>query len=177
MDSANLRDMRIQSGLITISSIGPSSLGIHTRSTPGDSTWFQGSTAIFIPFRIAEPFVAINLWLFNGSVVNGNIDLGIYDVRAERIVSTGSTPQAGVSAIQAIAISALLLKPGVYYMALAIDNITARTQRTSTGNICDGRTQGLAQMAAAFPLPATVVLASLTTTNLPIMGLTLRSTV
>jgi hypothetical protein len=113
----------------------------------------------------------------NGTVVTGNIDVGIYDASGNRLVSAGSTVQAGTSAIQIFDITDTLLKPGLHYMAIALSNNTGTLAGWSVGNAVDGRPFGLAQMASAFALPNPATLASYAQTFIPMVSMTPRTAI
>lgn len=139
---------------------------------------FGANGAIFVPFRIPRPLTVQSFSLQNGTAVAGNIDMGIYTPGGTRLVSTGSTAQAGISVTQTVAATATRFGPGLFYMALAMSN--AATARILAQNFTPNdmaQMLGLATMAAAFPLPATAVFASVGVANLfvPQFGLTARS--
>ena len=133
-------------------------------------TWPVASTALFYPFSVATPFTATKIMWANGAAVSGNVDAGVYDSTGVRVGAIGSTAQAGVSATQSATLS-LVLNVGTYYLALVLDNTTGTFMRRGPGI---GVT-GWAQIAAAFPLPATVTLATGGTAYQPAFGLTSRS--
>ncbi len=170
----------LPTGLITISPYSLESTGAGSGSwgAPASAVWASASRAIYIPFRISKPIAVVNLYCFNGAVVNGNIDLGIYDVAGTRIVSTGSTAQAVINSLQAVAITSTVIGPGMFYMAIALDG-TVGTIFTSraVGAIPHRIAMGMAQQAAAFPLPATATFATITDNSLPVAGLSRRSVV
>jgi hypothetical protein len=86
--------------------------------------WPSANLAIFVPMPIASPFIATQMWVVNGATVSGNIDVGIYDIQGNRLVSIGSTAQAGTTSNQTFNITDTLLSPAVYYLAVALDNAT-----------------------------------------------------
>lgn len=127
-------------------------------------TWTVTDEAQLYPFRLGYPETITKLWIYNGATVSGNFDIGIYDAEGTRIVSAGSTAQAGTNAVQSVDITDTLLGPGIYYMALVFDNTTA-TLFADTGwaSVRAAQQSGLCRVASAFALPATV---TLTTSNL-----------
>lgn len=60
---------------------------------------------------------------------------------------------------------------GLYYMALSVDNATAEIVAYTFGGADYGILAGMAQMASAFPLPATATFARITADLVPIMVL------
>ena len=150
-------------GAVTITPHSLHSIGAATGSlgNPGSSAWPAADRAIYIPFRIAQPILVVKMFMINGATVNGNVDLGIYDPAGVRLVSMGSTAQAGASALQTFDITDTQIGPGLFYMALAIDNTTATTIRESDSSGVDLAVFGCAQEASAFPLPATATFAAI----------------
>jgi hypothetical protein len=146
---------------------------------PVSATYPTASLAMYIPFRITDPLLVTTMFCFNGTVVSGNVDVGIYDIAGTRLVSKGTTAQAGVSAIQTFDITDTLIGAGLFYMAIAVDNITATLYRYAPG----GNAQlalvacGLAQQASAFVLPATATFASYANAYVPFFGLSGTPTV
>lgn len=141
-----------------------------TYATFASAVWPTGNRAILWPFRLNAAQLATLLWLANGAVVSGNVDLGIYAPDFTRIVSTGSTAQTGTSAIQTFNIADTLLGPGDFYLAVTLDNGTGTVYRTAN-NAVSSRSAGMIQQAAAFPLPATLTPALIGSAFLPLSGL------
>jgi hypothetical protein len=161
----------------SLESIGGYVCGIGG-TIPGSagSAWFAASAAVFIPFRVYEPITVTRGFVYNGSVVSGNVDVGIYLPNGARIVSTGSTAQAGTSALQTLDITDTSLAPGLYYMALALDNTTGTVARFIVSQAARLTAAGVYTMTSAFALPATVTFATAATiTTIPYYGFTTRS--
>jgi hypothetical protein len=120
--------------------------------------FIAANRAMYQPFRLTRSFLVQVLGILNGGTVSGNIDVGIYDVAGTRLVSSGSTPQAGTSAVQSFNVTDTWIGPGLFYHAVAMDNATGQLSRvgpTTNVNIA----LGLAQEASAFPLPANATFA------------------
>ena len=149
------------------------SIGL-TWSSSASAVWPVANTAYFIPFRLSEPVTVTLLWWLNGTAVAGNVDCGLYDAAGTRIVSAGSTAQAGTSAIQSVNITDTLIGPGTFFMALALDDATTATiRRFAPGNASFLKACGCAEQATAFALPATATFATYGPNFLPIFGMTL----
>lgn len=156
---------------IAIPSFGPSSLGAFGRlGTFASGTFPAANAAIYMPFRTSATVVIATIEVLNGAAVSGNVDVGIYDEAQRRLVSSGSTAQAGTNVIQVFNITDTPLAPGLFYMALACDNTTATFIRTAAP-VYETRPLGMAQQASAFALPATATMALMTVTFLPEMSL------
>lgn len=140
---------------ILIASAGPESIGTEltacTHSAPASNTWPSANIAYFIPFVVYQPFIAVMMSIYNGVAVSGNVDVGIYDDQGNKIVSKGSTAQAGTSSIQKFDITDTTLRPGAYFMACVLDNTTGTNYRWTGQGVAAA--YGVYNMAAAFPLP------------------------
>ncbi len=139
--------------------------------TAGSAAWPAANRGYGIPFSLDKPYEVRRALLYNGATVSGNFDIGVLDRYGDRITSIGSTAQAGVSSIQQVAFgSPVTLDPGVYILALGINNTTATVFRTATP-------AALLSMAGmrqfdSFPIPATApALAAMATDYLPVFGI------
>lgn len=146
-------------------------------TVPTSSTYPAANRAIYIPLKITRPYIAKILWWLNGATASGNIDVGIYSNQGARIISTGSTAQAGTNVIQIVDIADTLLAPGLYYMAVAMDNTTGTLFRGTTSSALVSAIVGLLLQASAFPLPAIATFAThgATSGTVPLVGLAERT--
>lgn len=141
------------------------------------ATWPTGNSAFYYPFKVRRPFNAVYMYVMNGAAVSGNVDLGIYDLAGNRLVSTGSTAHAGTSAIQTFNITDTLLYPGVYYMAMNCSNTTSQFQRWS-GNVLATRLLGvLTQAVGAVTLPNPATFTSTAISFFPIVGISSKTVI
>lgn len=171
--------------LVTISPFSMESLGPYlaagqTGANVNGTTsqvWPSANLALFIPFYVSRRTTITQIFCLNGATVAGNLDVGIYTQDGTRIVSSGSTAQAGANAIQALSITATQLSAGVYYMAMSMSSATATIFRTTLFNNTATRSIGVAQMASALPLPATATFASATFGTIPLFALTTRTVI
>lgn len=143
--------------------------------TGASTTWTSANLAYYFPFRMEYPDTARKMWVENGTVVAGNVDVAIYDASGARLVSMGSTAQAGTSAVQVFDITDTYLAAGRYYMGLALSSATATVIRAAP-NLEMERCLGVQQQATAFPLPSTVTFAAVTTAYVPFFGIAFRTT-
>lgn len=131
-----------------------------TINSIGSGTWPTQNKAFYFPFTIVEKtFTVKRIGVVNGTAVSGNIDAGIYDSQGNRLVSSGSTAQAGTGVIQWLDVTDTDLKPALYYMALAVDNTTATVSRNVGVNASILRVLGCFVETSAFVLPATATFA------------------
>jgi hypothetical protein len=130
--------------------------------------WPTANLALFVPVPCPGPFIIRRLAWENGSAVSGNVDMGVYTSEGQLVVSTGSTAQAGTSVFQAVNITDTLIPPGLYYLALVLNNGTGQFARGSVSNGAM-RALGAYEMASAFALPSSSVRAAWAGTYLPSM--------
>jgi hypothetical protein len=142
-------------------------LVVMSQSTFSGAAWFAANAAIFIPIIAAVRTTVTQMMWSNGATLSGNVDAGIYDFNGNRLTSTGSTVQAGVSVSQITDVTDTILPRGLYYMALACSNTTATFSRTAV-NQEQLRVSGVQIMTSAFPLPATATFANPTAAYLPV---------
>lgn len=164
----------------TIGSFSSESLGRELTCMGTISTSFAWPTAnlgLFVPVEIYSSLTVVKMSVANGTAVSGNIDVGIYDMNGNRIVSAGSTAQTGTSVIQTFDITDTLLQAGLYYMALSADNTTSTFGGWSGLAAGDGQAMGLFQMASALALPNPATFASYAQTVCPLMAMHQRTTV
>ena len=162
--------------LVTITLSSMCSLGAVAYPAIASAAWPTANKALFIPFKLTRPITATQMFVYNGTTAQDNFDLGIYSVDGTRLVSAGATVQANASVIQVVNITDTLLGPGLFYMACAFEGTTSTVIRT-TLTASKGKIAGITEMANAYPLPAVATFATLTTSVLPIIGLTTRSVV
>lgn len=151
------------------------------RTTPVTSsiTWTTANLAVFCPFVVPYAVTAYQMAVENGATLNGNIDVGIYDVLANRLVSSGSVAQAGASAIQTVDITNTLLEPGSYFMALVSDSTTATFFGSAAGDMTIQflRSVGCQEQGTAFPLPDPAVFANPSRANMPSIAVALTAVI
>src|SRR5262249_42739307 len=101
---------------------------------------------------------------------SGNYDIGIYDQAGNRLVSMGSTavPVAGMAIAN---ITDTTLKPGTYFLALNVDNVTATAFKSATVGGVTLQVCGVQQQAVgAVTLPATATFANPASAYIPVIN-------
>jgi len=156
--------------------VGPVAARVNTRS---NIAWPTANKAFLIPFRLNSFENVSAISVINGAAVSGNIDAGIYNSNGVRLVSRGSIAQSGAGGTQSMSWTAMLLPPGNYYAAIAMDNGTGQVGAYNTGVVASLRALGIKEAASSFPLPATLTPAQMTADFLPgfFLSLTDRPTV
>jgi hypothetical protein len=130
--------------------------GDDSISDATDIAYPSANLAIYIPFFLQTPMAIDRIFWGNGNVVSGNIDVGVYDAARTKIVSTGSTAQAGTTDVQSVNITNVTIGTGLFFLAVAMDNITGKLMATQmSGGLPFYKTLGIYQQASTFPLPAT----------------------
>ena len=138
--------------------------------------WPAANRAFYAPIVVERETVITQLWCLNGSIVAGNIDVGLYASDGTRLTSAGSTAQAGTTVIQKFNITDLFIGPGLYYLALALsDGATATVGSMTTSLTQINRVCGCAEQASAFALPATATFATMAQVYLPVFGFSTRA--
>jgi hypothetical protein len=146
---------------IVMSPWHPNSIGQFLTATnwiasSGAAVWPAANQAWLIPFVLERPATVYKIGWVNGGVASGNIDAGVYDAAGTLLISTGSTAQGTVSVYQEVDVADTALPArAVLYMAMAIDNITARMTRFNpdTGAAA---AMGVRQKTSSFVLPSTL---------------------
>lgn len=144
-------------------------------SSQGSAVWPSANRAILVPFEIGSPRIVTQMAWRNGAAVSGNVDAGIYDLLGNRIVAVGGVAQASTSTQQAGDLTDTVLRPGVYLMALVLDNTTGTIPRWAvpTANIMG--VHGIRQADTAYPLPSTITIADPSAAFVPFFGVGLRA--
>lgn len=146
-------------------------------TVPASTAWGTANLAIYLPFSLPFTYVAARMAWRNGTVVSGNVSIGIYNAAGTNLYASAATVQAGTSARQYVTLgSPLTLTPGHYFMALAASSATA-TFFASTVTAIQGREGGLYQEAlGGLPLGATATVAQWAQVFYPIMTITRTTT-
>lgn len=165
---------RVTIAASSLESIGPmlASMGLNQNAAV---TWPAANRAIFVPFLVYQPVVVVKLFTIVGTS-SGNIDVGIYDTGANRLVSAGSTAMAGTNTIQIFDVTDTTLNPGSYYFAVALDNNSGSLQAAAPA-VAVASAIGVLSQSTAFALPATATFAAAQDACAPAVGLTARTTV
>jgi len=120
------------------------------------TVWPTANLVIYVPVVVLAPITAYQMGI-RVVTQSGNLDIGIYDEMGNRLVSAGSTAVA-VAGVQAVNITDTPLTPGVYFLALCIDNTTASVGSTGVPTALQLQTFGIQQQAlgsVTLPNPAT----------------------
>lgn len=100
-------------------------MALSANVTGAVGAWGAANTAYLVPVVVTRHFLVKNMAILNGTVA-GNVDVGIYDRWFNRLVSAGSTLQAGASAPQVFNVTDTWLTPGLYFLAGAGSTVTTQ---------------------------------------------------
>ena len=117
--------------------------------------WPVANLGLFMPITINEA-VTIKRMFVNMTGTSGNADVGIYDEDGKRLVSVGGfgVPTAGQT--MSIDIADTLLEAGRYYLAVVCNSTVPQFLRWVPVSLGGNLIFGVREVAAAYPLPATV---------------------
>lgn len=117
------------------------------------AAWHVGNEGFYTPVLVRRKMTVKRLYAFNGSVVSGNCSVALYDsaywggaaparagyestrVPYKRLTASGSVAQSGVSQWQSFDVTDVLLAPGLYWLAYALDNTTGQVTRLASVTI------------------------------------------
>lgn len=119
-------------------------------------TWPAANRALYCPVEVSTACTAYQMAI-QIAVQSGNLDIGIYDELGNRLVHSASTAVAAAG-VQVVNITDTVLNPGVYFLALNVDNTTASVFRNGTTTALTLNSWGLQQQAVGavtLPDPAT----------------------
>ena len=162
--------------LSSLSEASPlSDVCVGTGATASAAIWPTANTAIYMPVILQVPATVFRM-AFYVAVQSGNIDVGIYDELGNRLVSSGSTV-VDVAGIQIVDITDTPLTPGVYYLAMCCDNITASFHRVSPGTNFLRMAGMVSQAVGAVTLPNPATFAAGVTGYAPVLTASLVATI
>ena len=140
---------------------------LNTSSAPAVT-----NTTVYVPLTVSETITIVKGWWLNGGTVNGNVDIGLYpEAGGAKLVSLGSTAQAGTTAVQEGNIADTVVPPGRYLMAFGWSSATATFTGIVPADVVNSRSlksMGVA-MEAAFALPASATPIAYTLAGVPVI--------
>ncbi len=156
-------------------SVGAPFRALGGTTAPASTAWSPANNATFVPFAIYSNYTVRKVWWYCGSVVAGNVDVGVYtgdSVTPTRLFSIGSTAVPTANVVQSVSVTPYTLTPGTYYMAMNASNATMQTWRMGLGFVLRAMTGVGEQAVGAVTLPATATLITTTTAFAPLFGIT-----
>lgn len=132
--------------------------------------WPTANRGLYLPIFLPAPFLVASFFCLNGTTATGNIDMGLYTYDGALIVSKGSTAQSGTSAVQILSVTATLVAPGRYYMAISASSSSA-TFIARTPVVTLQQRLGILEAATQLPLATAPTFATPTMARLPYFGM------
>ena len=128
------------------------------------------NTTVYVPLTVSETITIVKGWWLNAGTVSGNVDIGLYpEAGGAKLVSLGSTAQAGTNVLQEGNIADTVVPPGRYLMAFGWSSATATFECLGIADMIKTATlksMGVA-MEAAFALPASATPIAFTSAGVP----------
>jgi hypothetical protein len=139
------------------------------------STAWTANLLVYVPLITANALIVSQFFWYNGTAVSGNSDAGIYtEDGMTKLVSTGSTANAGTSQFQATNITDVTLPANRrLWLALGCDNGT-QTYRCTDLIVSGLEFIGVKQQASGWSsgLPTSATFAAPSIAKMPIFGFT-----
>lgn len=159
-----------------LSEFGPNTAQVATGS-PSSGVWPTANRAFFIPITLPYSLTLTKFWALNGASAANNVDIGVYTADGTLILSTGSQTRTGTSTLQAYDVTDTSIGPGLFYIAMVLNNTTGAFFKLGGGTA--PFESGVFIMDTAFPLPATATFASHigVSAYMPIFGFSVAPTV
>lgn len=158
----------------SIASWGPLSSYVGQSVPAGTSANFSANLAFYVPIRLPEPMTVIDFFVYNGTAVAGNVDVGLYTWDGRRIASSGAVAQSGTSVLQILPVTDFTVGRGQFYLAVSGSN-AGGTYMRGTSDTRYARLLGAMQEASAHPLPTTATFATGSSVTWPYIGMIARS--
>jgi hypothetical protein len=144
-------------------------------NTYASAVFPTANKVLYIPIRIPSPVLIQQLYIINGAAVSGNVDMGVYSRDGTKLISSGSTAQAGVSVKQQFNVTDTLIGRGVYYLAVTLDNIVGTLTRAAPA-IATLQSMGLLkETPGGFGLPANATFGTYADAYYPACGILAQS--
>jgi hypothetical protein len=119
-------------------------------ATATSTTMGTDTTPVVTEAYVARVFIDCNssltgIALLNGSAVAGNVTAYLCDSNGNQLAVSASTAQSGTAAYQQIPFtSAIKVRgPGVYFVVVTFDSVSARFRSWPLGNFGAGKVTGL----------------------------------
>lgn len=162
----------------------PESLGnlmlSGTRFTTATSAAPGANVVTYCPFSLYEFATVVKMTLLVGATNTGNVQIGVYDHRGNRLITSGTVALGTANTLQEFDVTDTLLAPGAYYMAVTLSDGAGTVFRTSeTDEIGLSRVAYYTETTGGFGLPTTptFALSTATTVSMPVMGVNFETLV
>ena len=155
--------------ILTMNAVGPAS-----------GAWVSANDPVAIPITLPYGAVVSELGVANGSSAGDSVDIGIYDLSWNRMISSGSQTAAGASQIQWFDVTDTPIAPGRYYVVQVRSTVTANrvwyvNMSASNPVLAFIGAQDSATDALPLPDPLTNMAEAATATRVPIFAIAMRA--
>jgi len=156
----------------SLESVGLEYGAILQNTFANDVAWPAANKAIYVPFTLERARTVRKMAWHNGAAIAGNVDVGVHALTGARMLSLGSTAQAGTSVIQVGDVTDTLLPPGNYFMSLAASSASAQfLGRSGGGHQNIVAALGVKVQTSAFALPSTATFADADHQFMPLIAI------
>ena len=165
---------------MSVLSLGTQSAGLADPVPTSGTMTNDPNHAYYYPFRLPSPITVVKMYVYNGTVVDGTLDLGIYNADWVLLTSSGATTQTGTSTLQEFDVTDIELDRGRYYFGMNASSQNATFFQTLSTTQAHSQIAGFAHQdtaAATLPAVATPISADTFTWGVIIMGLATRTLV
>jgi len=149
---------------------------MYAQNNLGGKTWPTANRALYWPVHIPSPFLAARAFHCQAGNNTGNVDIGIYDINGNRLVSTGSTARGSTNVAQYIDITDTWLSPGDYYWAMVGSSTSGQTNGVSASAPLLRADGCLKEDLGATTLPSSMNPATFADADVIFMGFTQSAT-
>lgn len=145
--------------------------GMTAEGNFASATWPANNRAIYIPIFMPARFTVARFFVANGTAVSGTFDIGLFNYEGEKLISTGSTAQAGTSVVQYVGVTDQSFPAGNYFLGIVLSTTSGRAFNSSLGAVGDGLMMGATLEAlGSAVLPASMAPSSFTSATIPCFG-------
>lgn len=142
---------------------------------PSSTAWPLTNLALFVPFSVPIPCIALEGCVPCGATATGNFDVGIYDAAGTRLTSSGATAKGSSVPVNTTTMTNYTLSPNVqYYMALSHDGVANFIAAATAAGLCEAL--GILEMQTAYVLPSSATYVKTTRAFQPVFGLNFQAT-
>lgn len=164
-------------GRILLSPFSEQALGVEyaalAAAAPASTAWGTINLIRAYPFVVPEPILIRKLWIYKGTTVTGNVDVGIYTDEGgvgTRLVGSGSTAVAATGSIlQEFDVTDTVLGRGRYYLAATM-SLTTTTMFANALTAQQAKMLGWVEAGTALPGGATLTWVAYTSAFQPVFG-------
>lgn len=127
--------------------------------------WAANNRAQYAPISVPSRFTVARFLVANGGNATGNVDVGLYSITGNLLISTGTTARSGTNVVQYIGVTDQSFPAGQYYLALVGSSTTGQYMATLNNSAFVRVCGWLQENLGSTVLPTTMSPASNTNVN------------